>query len=317
MEVNEKSQYKSEMVEEFDKIQTPKSPKLPIEILDVDHMNEKFENNDNGFELKEKTTYENEMKEEFDNLEMTNEPIEAYGAEIANEKSANNEEEEIDENELKEEPNKMELLNESMDETYDLESSNENIEKPFKCEFCNKAFKSKYYVKTHEMKCEGKDYNEMANEIKGVEINRYGTFDESLQVYKCKKCDKNFKSKYQVKYHYTYVHEKPHKCEKCNKTFGKKDELDYHFVKVHEGINDLDCEDFDEIKKVHHKKKSKLNKTSHLYKKEIVEDDATNPWLADNFEEFLFYCCPGKSTFLHKFSNYSRPNMIFHVINDT
>ena len=51
MEVDEKSPYKNDMAEDFDKFQTPKSPKLPIETLDVDLMNEKSDNNKNGFDM--------------------------------------------------------------------------------------------------------------------------------------------------------------------------------------------------------------------------------------------------------------------------
>ena len=196
-------------------------------------------------------------------------------------------------NEIKEEESEegLEMSSELVEtyiETYDLENNENNHEnseesssigeKPYKCEYCNKPFKTKYYVKTHQLKCGGKDYSEIANEINGVVVDQYGTFDELLQAYKCNHCDKIFKSKYLVKYHYTYVHEKPHKCEKCEKTFGQKSQLEDHVLRVHEGIIQLDCEKCDEtftrqsqllshIKKVHEEKKKKDPSDSPVIKK--------------------------------------------------
>uniref|UniRef100_A0A1A9VNX5 Protein krueppel n=1 Tax=Glossina austeni TaxID=7395 RepID=A0A1A9VNX5_GLOAU len=119
-------------------------------------------------------------------------------------------------------------------------------ERPFKCDFCEKAFRCldslKYHLVTHN---DEKPYN-------CSECDKSYEHKDKLLVhmrihfadkpFKCEACEKTFRSLHSLKYHLvTHSEEKPYICSQCGKSFKHKDRLGAH-VRLHSLEKPFKCD---------------------------------------------------------------------------
>ena len=82
-------------------------------------------------------------------------------------------------------------------------------------------------------------------EIESEELNDPLNIELEDSNFKCKKCEKIFVSKIQLKKHIEITHQgiKNHECEHCEKIFSLSENLKRHIKIVHEGRKDYRCND--------------------------------------------------------------------------
>ena len=81
---------------------------------------------------------------------------------------------------------------------------------------CNKKFGQKQHLVSH--------------------IRSVHTDEKQTNIYPCQSCEKDFKTKGELKKHMNRVHLKlrPHECDICNSIFSEKGDLNKHIRSVHE-----------------------------------------------------------------------------------
>lgn len=164
---------------------------------------------------------------------------------------------------------------------------------PLECDYCKKVFRTKHYIKMHMLRRHKElismnhifaDYNEYLEFCKKFrcDCGLAFRFESQLKVhmlthsnvkeFKCKECDKLFKTELYLKYHMSSVHvdvrpfqcsvcsasfkrkhdwsrhvaahsdNKPWNCEQCAASFSCKRYLDRHAQRVHSDIKPWNCE---------------------------------------------------------------------------
>ena len=106
----------------------------------------------------------------------------------------------------------------------------------FKCDKCNKVFKTEEGVKIHlKLVHDGKKNEENM-------YNKVGTFDG--QFHRCDLCNKEFSHQASLSMHVQLVHEKrkDHKCHLCEKAFARPERLKRHIDFRHYGIKHFQCD---------------------------------------------------------------------------
>ena len=143
-------------------------------------------------------------------------------------------------------------------ETLDLFEIRENQkEKPFSCNICQKGFSSKGNMKTHT-----------------------SVVHEGHKPYRCEVCNRCFSHKVQLKFHFAKVHvgkkqtldlkvkkQEPFQCNICQIIFSRKDRLLKHISRVHEGENSYKCS----VCNGSFNSENRLNQ--HLYKAHVKKEN--------------------------------------------
>ena len=112
-------------------------------------------------------------------------------------------------------------------------------EKPFQCEFCEKAFRQKSNLEDHCLRIHFQ--NELPETESVAKINASGLGSERLfffdgRQYVCRVCDQRFGTFSSVRRH-LFVHQKrkPFKCaeKECERTFSQKSNMISHYLRIH------------------------------------------------------------------------------------
>ena len=115
-------------------------------------------------------------------------------------------------------------------------ASNFPENKFYRCDICNKEFKTIQAVKVHRNIVHGvKKHENFVHEEK-----KHGTFSsahkfQKPKIFQCKLCEKSYTAEIFLKNHVSFVHEKVKhmQCEYCGKAFMKKGSLERHMAIVH------------------------------------------------------------------------------------
>ena len=109
--------------------------------------------------------------------------------------------------------------------------------RPFSCSHCDKRFKDKWHLKTHEMihtgekpyKCSMCDYKCATATLLKIHLRLH-----TGNTFNCSRCDKKFTRQCQLAYHeLTHDDAKPFKCSQCDMSYVTKGGLLLHRIKVH------------------------------------------------------------------------------------
>jgi len=102
-------------------------------------------------------------------------------------------------------------------------------EKPFECEYCNKAFPAASHLAHHRMKKH--------------RVNSKGELQPKI-VFPCNYCGKILTTKPKLLAHVKVIHQgiKDFTCNSCQKSFSSKSNLDIHIGSVHTGNLPYKCE---------------------------------------------------------------------------
>ena len=115
----------------------------------------------------------------------------------------------------------------------ELKSTESN---PIKCQVCPALFLVKSDLDTHTSVHDGKK-----------QFNAQAPAEENstLQKFKCKFCDSNFKRKADCDRHIKTVHDKvkPFQCSKCTLSFKTSGDLNRHFRSKHEDEKKFKCDE--------------------------------------------------------------------------
>jgi KRAB domain-containing zinc finger protein len=118
---------------------------------------------------------------------------------------------------------------------YTCEVENQNREKSFRCNICEKRFSQFGNLKRHFLthtgnkpfKCDicGKFFSRSAH-VKDHILTHTG-----IGAFKCDSCDRAFLKSEHLEFHmYTHTGEKPFKCDMCGKVFSRRGHLTVHYL---------------------------------------------------------------------------------------
>ena len=192
-----------------------------------------FENNENGIDLEAPTKVEGlDLAEVEHENNLKSEP-ESY--------ENDNSYEDDNENEIDPDWNHQDKKTKK-NKTKDEEAKFTKVNKDeFKCDMCDKIYRSSSSVKRHIMKTHVKKgikcrvCNELFKSM--VELNNHkNTLHSKTTRPACNHCEKTFKMPSDLLYHKIQLHsEKGHTCEECKKAFTTDIKLQIHFSKRHKG----------------------------------------------------------------------------------
>lgn len=120
-------------------------------------------------------------------------------------------------------------------------------QRPYKCNYCSKAFNQYSTWKNHERTHTGekpyKCYICAANFATSSSLSKHVQYGHyNIRDYECDLCKKKFISKAKVEEHIkVHTGEKPFKCHVCNRAFNKKNNLRNHMY-VHSANKKYKCE---------------------------------------------------------------------------
>lgn len=108
---------------------------------------------------------------------------------------------------------------------------------PFKCDQCDKSFKTRNKLLRHKEVHSGK--NSTTDLLNSRIISFHIIFSiciDKRKLYKCDLCDRSFLRKTSIKVHRkSHTGEKPYSCNHCSKAFSEKKKLNNH-ISSHTGI---------------------------------------------------------------------------------
>jgi len=123
---------------------------------------------------------------------------------------------------------------------------------PFKCDECERGFRCKSFLDSHNMRKHGapgrfmcKKCNKTYPTKAGIDkhnfcMHRDKSKDSDLSKhFTCEKCGMAFHLPHQL-YHHRVIHEKKHGCNVCGKKFSRPDYLKKHMV-IHDGSKSFLC----------------------------------------------------------------------------
>ena len=132
----------------------------------------------------------------------------------------------------------------------EMHKTRHSEERKFECSFCDKKFKCKYSLRNHEKKIHLKQRRTVSCATCGMQLGNKSALRRHLEVhkpesertrYRCDSCEKTFTGKSGLRQHQkTHETEKPHKCLKCGKAFHQKAVLEQHLL-VHSDERPFKC----------------------------------------------------------------------------
>ncbi|XP_043189974.1 zinc finger protein 595-like isoform X1 [Amphibalanus amphitrite] len=132
----------------------------------------------------------------------------------------------------------------------ELHISRHSNERKFKCKLCDKAFKCKYSLASHEKHVHSKEPKKFECEICGHGFSAPGALNDHKEIhkpdserirYQCEICNKLLSSQHALSTHKKrHGKEKSYKCNECSKTFYTGGELRKHMV-VHSEVHPFKC----------------------------------------------------------------------------
>ena len=176
-------------------------------------------------------------------------------------------------------------------------------EKPFQCDFCEKAFADKWYWTQHRRMHTGElDLNDEAHpcDLCDKVLKSRNSLIKHMEIHTgikkniCTFCGKAFLRKHQLRIHMTiHTRDKPFKCGKCDKAFACKKELSYHIRHDHYAGKPSQCTECD--KSFTCESQLHLHMATHK-----VDEDELRMREADGDTGEFYQCDKCDKTFKHK-----------------
>ena len=191
-------------------------------------------------------------------------------------------------------------------------------EKPFQCDFCEKAFADKWYWTQHRRMHTGElDPNDEAHpcDLCDKVLKSKNSLIKHMEIHTgikkniCTFCGKAFLRKHQLRIHMTiHTRDKPFKCGKCNKAFACRKELSYHIRHDHYAGKPSQCTECD--KSFTCESQLHLHMATHK-----VDEDELKMREAEGDTGELYQCDKCDKTFKHKvlLSKHKITHMKSHV----
>ena len=176
-------------------------------------------------------------------------------------------------------------------------------EKPFQCDFCEKAFADKWYWTQHRRMHTGElDPNDEAHpcDLCDKVLKSRNSLIKHMEIHTgikkniCTFCGKAFLRKHQLRIHMTiHTRDKPFKCGKCDKAFACRKELSYHIRHDHYAGKPSQCTECDKSFTC----ESQLH--LHMATHKVDEDELKMREVSGDTGE-LYQCDKCDKTFKHK-----------------